>query len=183
MGVVGVAGAGGVVGVIAGGSIADGLLARGRRDARIVVPALAFFAVVVVFVPAVLVTTVVVATPLLIVTGFFLAMANPPLDAARLDVVPAALWGRAESVRSTLRSGLEALAPLVFGLTAQHLFGGGDHGLEAAMLVMVVPLAASPAVLLLARRSYPVDVATAAETDRLWKARQDPDRMRPTSAT
>jgi hypothetical protein len=72
------------------------------------------------------------------------------------------MWGRAEAVRMVLRTGLEALAPLAFGATAEHLFGGRTgEGLQGAILVMLVPLVASPLVLLLGRRSYPTDVATA----------------------
>ncbi len=41
-----------------------------------------------------------------------LSAANPPLDAARLDIMPAGLWGRAESTRTFLRSLAQALAPL-----------------------------------------------------------------------
>jgi hypothetical protein len=46
-----------------------------------------------------------------VAAGFLLAAANPPLDAARLDVMPPRLWGRAEGTRSVVRTGLEALAP------------------------------------------------------------------------
>jgi hypothetical protein len=57
-----------------------------------VVPAVAFVAAAVAFVPAVITTALAVAFPLLMLAGFFLAVANPPLDAARLDVMPARLW-------------------------------------------------------------------------------------------
>ena len=163
--VIGIGGIGGVVGVLAGGHISDRLAERGRRDARIIVPAAAFLAMTAAFAPAVIITSLVIAVPLLVLAAFFLAMANPPLDAARLDVIPAALWGRAESVRTVLRSGLEAVAPVAFGATAEHVFGGGASGLQATMLIMLVPLLVSPVVLLLARRTYPGDVASAAAID------------------
>ena len=52
-----------------------------------------------------------------------LSAANPPLDAARLDIMPAGLWGRAESTRTVLRSLAQALAPLVFGGLSQLIAG------------------------------------------------------------
>ena len=52
-----------------------------------------------------------------------ISAANPPLDAARLDIMPAGLWGRAEGVRTFVRSLAQALAPLIFGELAA-LIGG-----------------------------------------------------------
>ncbi len=139
---------------------------RGHIDARIVVPAVAFLAMTAAFAPAVITTSLFVAVPLLVLAACLLSLANPPLDAARLDVIPSTMWGRAEAVRTVLRTTLEALAPLAFGATAEYVFGGtGTNGLEPTVLVMLVPLVASPLVLLLARRSYPTDVATAAESE------------------
>src|SRR5207253_8681918 len=63
-----------------------------------------------------------------------------PLDAARLDIMPALLWGRAESVRTLLRSLAQALAPLIFGAVSDHVFGGGRSGLQWTFVVMLVPL-------------------------------------------
>ena len=83
-----------------------------------------------------------------------------PLDAARLDIVPVPLWGRAESIRTVLRSFAQALAPLLFGAVADHVFGGGRTGLQQTFAVMLVPLAASAALLYRALRTYPADVAT-----------------------
>ena len=162
-----VVGAGAVVGVVAGGHLSDHLLARGVLDARIVVPAVAFLGMAVLFAPAVVTTSLVVALPLLSAAAFLLAIANPSLDAARLDVVPPALWGRAEAVRTVLKTGLEAIAPLLFGVIAEHVFGGeSGRGLEQTFLVMLIPLFASPIVLAFARRSYLTDVATAAASAR-----------------
>jgi hypothetical protein len=108
--------------------------------------------------------------------------ANPPLDAARLDIMPAGLWGRAESARTLLRSGAQALAPLLFGGISQLVAGivpaqtpVGTHathaaissskqatGLEVTFLIMLVTLAAAGVFLWMSRRTYPRDVATAA---------------------
>jgi predicted MFS family arabinose efflux permease len=161
-----VVGAGAVVGVLTGGRLADRLLARGRLDARVVLPAVAYAGVVVTVAPAVLLTAAAPAVALLVGAAFFLGATNPPLDATRLDVVPSALWGRAEGIRTLARAGLEAAAPLTFGALAEHVFGGaGDGGLQAAFLTMLAPLAACPFVLLLARASYPRDVAAAMAAD------------------
>ena len=52
-----------------------------------------------------------------------ISAANPPLQAARLDIVPAGLWGRAESVRTFIRSIAQGLAPLIFGGIASLVAG------------------------------------------------------------
>jgi hypothetical protein len=69
---------------------------------------------------------------------------------------------RAESIRTLLRSLAQALAPLVFGVVSDHVFGGGRSGLRWTFIVMLVPLAASAALLFRALRTYPGDVAAAA---------------------
>jgi hypothetical protein len=108
-----------------------------------------------------------------------LSGANPGLDAARLDIMPAQLWGRAESVRSFLRSLAQAVAPLAFGGLSDLIAGiapaqvpVGTHsgvisasearGLEIAFLIMLVALLAAALFLFGARKRYPRDVATAA---------------------
>jgi hypothetical protein len=102
------------------------------------------------------------ALPYLTAAAFLLSAQNPPLDAARLDIMPPLLWGRAEAVRTLLRSLAQALAPLLFGAVSDHVFGGGRGGLQWTFFVMLVPLAASAALLWRARLTYPQDVATAA---------------------
>lgn len=49
----------------------------------------------------------------------------------RLDIIPPLLWGRAEGVRTVLRSLGEAAAPTAFGFVSQYVFGG--PGSAAAM--------------------------------------------------
>lgn len=77
--------------------------------------------------------------------------------------MPAPLWGRAESIRTVLRSFAQALAPLLFGAVADHVFGGGRAGLQWTFAVMLVPLAASAVLLYRALRTYPADAAAAGE--------------------
>ena len=110
-----------------------------------------------------------------------LSAANPPLDAARLDIMPAGLWGRAESTRTVLRSLAQAIAPLLFGGLADLVAGiapkqapigthpvispGDARGLQVTFLLLLGTLAAAGVVLLRARSTYPHDVATAAASD------------------
>lgn len=155
-----------VGGVVAGGRFADGLLRRGRITARVVVPAVTIVAAAVLFAPGIATSSVVLALALTLPGAFLFAASNPPLDAARLDVMPSRLWGRAESVRTLFRGALEASAPITFGFVAGAVFGGRSSGLTATFLVMLVPLVFSGLILMLARMTYPRDVATAVANDR-----------------
>ena len=102
-----------------------------------------------------------------------------------LLVTASSLWGRAEGVRTAIRSTLEAFAPLIFGLVAEGLGAGAPTvgpsgsalasttagagqvgGLELAFILMLVPLAAAGVLLLVMRRRCAVDVASAAESER-----------------
>ncbi|MBV8256885.1 MAG: MFS transporter [Actinobacteria bacterium] len=155
-------GGGALAGVLASGTISDLLLRRGRLNARIVTPAVAAAATFVLFVPAIFTRSAATALPYLIAAAFFLGAQNPPLDAARLDIMPPRLWGRAEAVRTLLRSLAQALAPLLFGAVSDHVFGGGRSGLQWTFAVMLVPLGASSYLLFQGLRHYSRDVATAA---------------------
>jgi predicted MFS family arabinose efflux permease len=179
-----VIGAGAVTGVFAGGRVADGLLRRGHIRARVLVPAVCLLALPLVLAPAIATTAVAVALPLLTLCAFLLAAPNPPLDAARLDIMHPRLWGRAEAVRTVLRSIGESAAPLLFGYVSQYVFGGpgsaaagGDGGggngqagnaagLEYAFLVFLIPLVIAGLLSLAALRTYPRDVATASASVR-----------------
>jgi MFS family permease len=157
-----VVGSGAIVGVLAGGAIGDWLLRRGMIAGRMVVAALAAGATVALFAPAIFARSAVSAVPYLIFAVAFLSAQNPPLDAARLDVVVPRLWGRAEGIRTFLRTAAQALAPLVFGAVSDYVFGGGRSGLQWAFAVMLLPLAASCLILVRGIAHYPRDVATAA---------------------
>ena len=155
-------GGGALLGTLAGGSVCDWLLKRGHLNARILTPAVAATVTAVLFIPALSTRGAATAVPYLVAAGFFLAAQNPPLDAARLDIMPPLLWGRAEAVRTFLRSLAMALAPLLFGAVSDHVFGGGRSGLQWTFVVMLLPLAASAWLLFKGRETYPRDVATAA---------------------
>jgi predicted MFS family arabinose efflux permease len=171
-------GLGAVVGVLVTGWASDRLLHSGRISARPVVAGAAFLAAAALFVPALLAGSLPVAAPLLFLAAAALGGTNPPLNAARLDLVPSALWGRAEGVRTALSTLLQALAPLLVGVLSTA-FGGsggglgepsataGDAGLEQTFLVMLAALAVAGLLLVVrARASYPRDVASAIASER-----------------
>jgi MFS family permease len=149
-------GGGAAVGVITAGPLSDRWLHNGRLTARVTVAAVAAALTVVLFIPALITTSILTALPYVIFAAMALSAQNPPIDAARLDIMPAQLWGRAEGIRTFLRTGAQALAPLLFGVVSDYL------GLSTTFFIMLLPLAASAVFLFRARTSYPRDVATAA---------------------
>jgi predicted MFS family arabinose efflux permease len=167
---------GALAGVLVGSRLPDRLAARGQPSARILVAAIALIASAVIFAPALLLPWLAAALPLFVVGTAALSAANPPLDAARLDVIHFRLWGRAEGVRTTLRTLAVASAPVLFGVLADQLGGslpedvGGSqeipassgHALAETFLIMVVPLAIGGLILLRARHTYPRDTEAAA---------------------
>jgi predicted MFS family arabinose efflux permease len=159
-------GAGAVAGVLAGGRLGDRGLRRGHVSARVAVAAAGFVAAAVILAPAIWSTAVAVSLPLYVLAAGALALANPPLDAARLDVIHHRLWGRAEAVRTVSRTLAEAGGPLLFGLVADRVFHGGTSGLELTFLLMLLPLAANGLILLPALGTYPRDVASALASER-----------------
>ena len=156
-----VVGAGAVVGVLAGGAIGDLLLRRGYLNGRILVAALAATAAVVLFAPAIFTHSALTAVAFLTL-ALAVSAQNPPLDAARLDIMVPLLWGRAEGVRTLLRAAAQALAPLLFGAVSDYVFGGGRSGLQWTFALMLLLLAAGAYFLFKGLSTYPRDVATAA---------------------
>jgi MFS family permease len=155
-------GVGAVAGVVVGGLFGDRMLHRGHPAGRVIAVLVAYFGAVVFLVPGLLVPVLTVGLPLLLVAAAFLGAANPPLDAARIDIMPVALLGRAEGLRTMLRNTADASAPAVFGVLA------GAIGMRSTFLVMLVPLLAGGCLGLAAVRTYPRDVATAlANNERL----------------
>jgi MFS family permease len=173
-----------VAGVLVGGRLADRLIARGQVDARVVVGALGFFGAAIALLAALLVPVLAIAAPLLVLAGACLAAPNPPLDAARLDIMPSRLWGRAEGVRTLLRQTAQGAAPLLFGLVADAFSGAqvlvtthekissqAAQGLQYAYLIMLCPLLLNGVLLLVTRRRYPADVVTAVESEQASRPR------------
>jgi MFS family permease len=181
------AGLGSLAGVLLSGRLADRLIRRGRVDARLLVGGIAYVASALLLVPSLLVKTVLVFVPVLVLGAAALSAPNPPIDAARLDIMPARLWGRAEGVRTFLRQLAQAAAPLLFGVIADalggahtsagqtHISAASTRGLQYAFLIMLVPLALNGLLLLIARRSYPADVATAIASERNVLSDDDDD--------
>jgi predicted MFS family arabinose efflux permease len=164
---------GALAGNVIGGRIADGLLARGYLPARMVVGGTAFVASSAIFVPGLLTRNLLVAMLLYFVAAVALSAPSPTLDAARLDIVPGRLWGRAEAIRTVLRTLAVAAAPLMFGFVSDELSSGprattrefayhaNGPGLKYAFLLMLIPLAISGLILLRGTRAYERDAATA----------------------
>jgi MFS transporter len=190
-----VIGAAALAGVFAGGRISDRLLRRGHSRARIIVPAACLLALVPVMAPAIATTSIALALPLFVVGAFLLGAPNPPMDAARLDIVHPRLWGRAEGVRTVLRMLGEAGTPLIFGYVSQYVFGSpaapagtsgqgstshaATSGLEYTFLIFLILLLAAGLLALLALRTYPRDVATATRHGRRSAAPAAAENGRP----
>jgi MFS family permease len=168
---------GGLAGVIGGGRLADWGLRRGWVNSRIAIGACSYAVAALLFLPGLLTSSLVAALPLMMIAGVAFGGREPPLDAARLDIMHHRLWGRAESVRTFLRRTMTATAPIVFGLIADalappaagghangaHGFGANAdaHGLELASLVLLTTLVLGGLCTFAAMRTYPRDVATA----------------------
>jgi len=193
-----VIGAGAIVGTLFGGRLADRLVGRKIADGRVLLAGFTFVGAAVIFLPGLAVTNLLVAVPFFLIAVLFVSAPSAPLAAARLDVVPSGLWGRAEAVRTFARSLLQGFAPLLFGYVSSLL--GGPHanlgaglnivphqvqaaagrGLEYTFMIMLVPLLAAGALLLFSRRTYLVDVLTADVSERtVARAVADNTRAKP----
>jgi MFS family permease len=177
--VLGVLVLGALLGTLASGPLTDALVRHGKLQARVWVPAGCYIGAAVLLIPGLLSSHLTPAVWFDAGGAALISAANPPLDAARLDIMPSGLWGRAESTRTFLRSLAQALAPLLFGAVADLVAGIvpaqapiGTHthgivsssaatGLQMSFLIMLSTLAAAGVFLLRARSSYPTDVASA----------------------
>jgi MFS family permease len=170
---------GAVAGTLIAGRLTDTLLRRGMLGARVYVPAICCVGAAGLLIPGLVSSRLLPAIWFDVAGAALLSGANPGLDAARLDIMPARLWGRAESARTFLRSLAQAIAPIAFGGVSDLIAGiapaqvpVGVHpgvisasearGLEIAFLIMLATLGAASIVLFRARKTYPRDVATAA---------------------
>jgi MFS family permease len=181
---------GALLGTLVGGRLTDVMLLRGVLAARIYVPAVCYLGSAVLLVIGFLGSGLTPALWFDVGGAALLSAANPGLDAARLDIMPARLWGRAESARTFLRSGAQAFAPIAFGGIADLIAGiapeqapVGTHpglvspatarGLEISFLIMLSALVAAGAFLFRAARTYPRDVATAAASQEAQPQERD----------
>ena len=151
-------GLGAVVGVLAGGRLSDGLMRAGHIRGRIVVGIIGYSLAVVLFLPAFASSVLLIALPLFFLASAALGLLNPPLDAARLDVIHHRMWGRSEGVRTFGMLGATAAAPLTYGFLSESI------GNEGAFLVIAGSLGLAAILLTAALRSYPSDMAAAEAT-------------------
>lgn len=156
-----VVGAGAVLGVLLGGLGGDALVRRGRINGRMLVAGVAATGTALLFIPPLLTHGPMTAVPYISAAAFCLTAQNPTLDAARLDIMPPLLWGRAEGIRTLLRAAAQAIAPITFG-GLSDLLRGTHQGLRYTFMIMLLPLLASGLILLRGLRYYPTDVASAA---------------------
>jgi MFS family permease len=174
---------GALLGTLVSGWLSDAIVRQGYVNARVWFPAVCYLGAAVLLAPGFVSDHLTPAVWFDVAGAALLSAANPPLDAARLDIMPAGLWGRAESVRTTLRSLAQALAPVLFGGLAGLIAGiappkqapigthppavsaGEARGLEITFIVMLVVLVAGGISLLRARFTYAQDVATAAASN------------------
>lgn len=178
--------AGALAGVVISGRLSDSMIRKGRTSGRLIVGAIAYAATAVAFVPGVLSTTLLLAVPVFLVAAACIGATNPPVDAARLDIMPSKLWGRAEAVRTALRQLLQGLAPLVFGVVSGAFGGvsrglasgvneGGEassmataHGLQMAFALLTLPLFLAAVALWLSRSAYLREIVAARRSDENW---------------
>jgi MFS family permease len=173
---------GAVIGTLVGGRLPDWLLKRGALGARVWFPGACYIGAALMLIPGFVGSSLTPALWFDVAGAGLISAANPPLQAARLDVVPAGLWGRTQSALTVVRSLSQALAPLVFGgvsqlvagiLPAQAPIGTRPHapssstttGLEITFLIMLAALVAAGVLLFRARRTFASDVASAAASE------------------
>ncbi len=190
---------GALVGTLVSGRVTDALLRRGVLEARVWVPALCYLGAAALLIPGILGSHLTPALWFDVAGAALLSAANPPLDAARLDIMPAGLWGRAESTRTVVRSLAQALAPLVFGGLADLIAGiapeqapigthpgvispGAARGLEISFLMMLGTLAPPACSCCAPGTPTRRDVATAAASHQGSDDASAEPRPRPESA-
>ncbi len=174
--------AGGVIGTVVGGRLGDLMLRRGRLAARVWFPGLCYIAAAGLLAIGLLKSGLTPALWFVIGGATLIFAANPPVQAARLDVVPAGLWGRTSSALTVVRSLAQAAAPLLFGGLSQVIEGIvpqqapiGTHphapgastatGLQVSFLVMLAALLLGGVLLYKARITFASDVASAAASE------------------
>jgi MFS family permease len=93
--------------------------------------------------------------PSFVAAGFLVGVPMAPLGAVGLDVLVPQLRGRASAVRSVLRVGGTAAAPLLFGYLSDR------HGLRSALLLTMPAIFFAGVIVLLAAWTYVADMGHA----------------------
>lgn len=168
-----ITGSGALAGVLLSGWLGDRLLGRRIVAARVWVAAAAFLIAVIGFLPAFLLPELLPASAFFFLAALGLGATNPSLDAARLDIMHSRLWGRAESLRNTLRFIPVAASPYIFGVLSDIIephagsrIPRSASGLGMTFLLMLILLLISGAVAVIAALTYPRDVATTLASER-----------------
>ncbi len=156
---------GAVIGIFLGGRLGDRLKRRHMAAGRLWVAVVGLVLAAVLGTPVLFTHSLVLAAILVAAGVAALNAATPVLDAVRLDVVPPDLRGRAEAVRTVLRMGAEGFAPLVIGVLADHLAGGGHDGLRWALVLVMPALALNGLLLVLAMRTYSREAEAVSEAE------------------
>jgi MFS family permease len=173
---------GAVFGTLVGGRLPDVLLRRGDLGARVWFPGVCYIGAALLFIPGLLGKHLTPAIWFDIAGAALIFAANPPIQAARLDVVPSGLWGRAQSALTCVRSLAQAAAPLIFGGVSQLVAGivpsqapigtrpsaptsSTSTALEITFLIMLTTLAGAGVLLFRARKTFATDVASAAASE------------------
>lgn len=173
---------GAVIGTVLGGRLTDAMLERGHLGARVWFPGACYVGAAAMLAAGLVGSSLTPALWFDVAGAALISAANPPVQAARLDIVPAGLWGRASSALTVVRSLAQALAPLVFGAVSELVAGIvprqapiGTHphapsssattGLQASFLIMLVALVGAGVLLFRARATFASDVATAAASE------------------
>ena len=149
-----------IAGAVVGGRYSDRLLAEGRAAARIRFAALGYLGGWAAAAAAFAVDSFPAAVALLGLAGFLIYLPIPALWAMWMDIIPAAMRGRAGSVSSILRAGFTAAGPALIGALSDV------WDLRTAFELVAPSLAVSGLVILLARHTYEPDAEAArAETE------------------
>ncbi len=157
-------GAGAVAGIALGSVTSDRLESNGTGQRRLSLAAVGYVLTALFWLPALLVHSLAAALPFLIVGSAALAATIPALDAVRIDVIPPAMRGRTEAVRTLFRALAEGGAPLAFGVVAAA-HGGNNAGLQLAFLITLPGLLAAAVILVTATPSYNQDRQPIAEQE------------------
>jgi MFS family permease len=171
-----------VIGTVIGGRVTDAMLERGYLAARVWFPGACYVGAALLLGAGLLGSSLTPALWFDVAGAALISAANPPIQAARLDIVPSGLWGRAASSLTVVRSTAQALAPLAFGGLSQLIagivpqqapIGTRPHappastatGLQVSFLIMLAALVAGGVLLFRARTTFASDVATAAASE------------------
>lgn len=144
-----------VAGIIVGARASDRMLDRGRPSDRIRMAGLASLLSFPALGIAFALDPFWLVIPFFLASGFLIGLPHAALEAAALDTLVPRLRGRASALRSLLRIGATAGAPLVFGVLSDA------YGLRTALLVTMPAVLVAGAITLMAVRSYASDMAFA----------------------